>query len=255
MTKVLGKSFAILEAVVEASPLPITLMELSKLLKMNKATCSRLARELMEMGYLEQRSRMGGFMAGPKAWSLGKHVRYAEDLITAAETPISAWAEALKQSVMLVILRKGLRYVLVHRNSNSEGLRIDLRKIALADAFNTATGLVLLAYSGEEEYQAALALRVEELSFRWNERGGDAAKDAIFSKIREDAMLIHESSSRAYPSAIACPVFKKGAFAAAVGVSMPRDLLLEPGQREFFSKEMRALSKAISNNLSQNNSL
>lgn len=254
MTKVLNKAFGILETVLQASPMPVPLMELARELELNKATCSRLARELVEMGYLEQPSARSGFVVGPRAGAFGSRARYAENLAAVAEAPIRAYAEKLRQAAMLVILRRGLRYVLVQHNFNPD-MRIDLSPLAFADAFNTATGLVLLAYSGEEEYQAALALRSEALSVRWNERGGDANKDAILEGIREDGHLIHFSTLSTYPSAVAFPVFKGKRFVAAIGASMPREQFAVQEQRDLMVREVSMAAKTISVRLSSVNSI
>jgi DNA-binding IclR family transcriptional regulator len=254
MTKVLSKAFGILEMVVQAAPMPVSLMELADELRLNKATCSRLARELVEMGYLEQPVARSGFVVGPKAGAFGTRARYEENLIAIADAPIRACAEKLRQSVILSIIRQGQRYILVHHNFNPE-LRLDFRPLAVADAFNTSTGMLLLAHSGEAEFKAALALRTEGLSHCWDIVGDDARKDAILKKIRADGCYAHHSTTPGYPSAVAYPVFKGNRFVAAVGASMPRDQFAIQEQRDVLTQEVATVAQTISARISAGNSI
>jgi DNA-binding IclR family transcriptional regulator len=254
MTKVLSKAFGILEMVVESSPLPVPLMELAGGLGLNKATCSRLARELVEMGYLEQPVARSGFVVGPRAGAFGMRAHYEEALIAAADAPIRSCAERLRQSVIVAILRQGRRYILVHHNCNPD-LHLDFRHLAVADAFNTSTGMLLLAHSGEAEFKAARVLRTESLSQCWTTPDDDVRKDAILKTIRDEGCFVHESTISGYPSAIAFPVFKGGRCVAAVGASMPREQFALQDQRGLLAQEVGAVAKTISARLSTVNSI
>ena len=57
MIKVLDKSFAILEEIIAATPQPLGPLALAKKLGLNRTTCSRILRMLLESGYT-----LGGFI-------------------------------------------------------------------------------------------------------------------------------------------------------------------------------------------------
>ena len=87
MIKVLDKSFAILEEIIAATPQPLGPLALAKKLGLNRTTCSRILRMLLDAGYIVQISRQAGYAAGPRIVTL----KCAHDAIIApsrsASTP------------------------------------------------------------------------------------------------------------------------------------------------------------------------
>ena len=70
MIKVLDKSFAILEEIIAATPQPLGPLALAKKLGLNRTTCSRILRMLLDAGYIVQISRQAGYAAGPRIVTL-----------------------------------------------------------------------------------------------------------------------------------------------------------------------------------------
>jgi len=218
MIKVLDKAFGILEAVVTAAPEPLTPAILAEQLQLNKPTCSRIIKELVEAGYLQQVSRQSGYLAGPRAFSLGQHTDYETELRTAAAEPIYRCAQTIGQSVLLAVMYQGGRYILLHHNFNP-AMKIDLRQLAYRDLFATATGLVLLAYASEPEFELARTARSPsespELNIACHRR-----EDAVFQEIRRDRKFVYEGPDHPF-AIIAFPVFRRNRFVAALGMSAP----------------------------------
>ena len=57
MIKVLDKTFGILEEIIKATPHPMGPMALAEALELNRATCSRILKMLLDSGYIIQVSR------------------------------------------------------------------------------------------------------------------------------------------------------------------------------------------------------
>lgn len=247
MTKVLGKALGILEAAALASPEAVSLAELAKSLNINKATCSRLAGELVDEGYLEQKSRLSGFTAGPRAWAFGRRAKYAEELLAAAREPLRACAQACGQAAMLAILKEGRRYVLLHESFNKDS-RIELRKLAFADSFYTATGIVLLAHAPEELYERTKELSPESSQTIFEELGSEAKFKALLKQVAAKGSYVSHKSFLAL-SAAAFPVFKDGACVAAFGVSAPRAVFEDAAKRKRIVDEAGRTASEISQKL------
>lgn len=253
MTKVLSKAFGIIEAVALASPNPVSLSELSARLKINKATCSRLAGELVDCGYLEQKSRLSGFSSGPRAWALGQRALYEEELRAAAEEPLRLCGESCGQSAMLAILRNGYRYILSHKNY-SKSLRIELRKLVYVDTFYTATGVVLLSHASAGDYAKAKDCAPESSESIFKELGGEAKFLKLLEKVRKEGHFVRHADFLPL-SAVAFPVFKEGECVAAVGVSASHGAFEDKTQREFIVGAASKAAKAISESITQISSL
>jgi len=223
MIKVLDKAFGILEEVVTASPEPVTLAFLADKLQLNKPTCSRIIKELVEAGYLAQVSRQSGYVAGPRAFALGMHTAYEEELREAAAEPLLNCARELGQSVLLAVLYQGVRYILLHHNFNSK-MKINLNQLAYNDAFDTATGLVLLAYASDKEFRQARELQPRSGS-HLNVNTERQACD-VFERIRREKMFVYAGPEHSF-AIISCPVFRDGNFVAALGMSAPHNEFVE----------------------------
>lgn len=253
MIKVLDKAFGILEAVVVASPAPIALAPLAEKLGINKATCSRIIRELVDAGYLEQVSRQAGYVAGPRALTLGMRVSYAGKLLESADGLVRHCAETIGQSVLLAIMHQGLRYILIHYNYNPN-MKIDLTQLAFNDTYGTATGLVLLAYSSEKEVAAARALREQSQSRLYSNACKGMAEDKLFRQIRQDGKFVYDGPEHSF-ALIACPVFKNGQLAAALGMSAPHADFVDEARRQAMLTAVKTAADKITANLSDSRSV
>ena len=84
MIKVLDKTFGILEAIVRATPHPMGPMALAEALELNRATCSRILKMLLESGYIVQVSRQAGYVAGPRILTLSNMAMFQSALLKKA---------------------------------------------------------------------------------------------------------------------------------------------------------------------------
>jgi DNA-binding IclR family transcriptional regulator len=97
MIKVLTKVLGIIEIAAQESPRPVTLGKLVDSLNINKATCSRIIRDLVDSGYLLQVSRTEGYTIGPRAFSLKRHIKYKPNILAIAEPLIKSCADRYRR--------------------------------------------------------------------------------------------------------------------------------------------------------------
>lgn len=243
MIKVLRKAFAVLESVTEKKGEPVFLGNIAKKLKMAQPTCSRIAKELVTMGYLEQSPMKKGFIPGPMAYSLAHGSAYRKDIIDIAGPLVRKCAEDIKESALIAVLNNGRRYVPYHHNGNPE-LQIIIDKPYYEDIYSTATGRMLLAYSSEKaitDFIKKNGLPGE----RWKEINSEKELLDALRKIKQDGIVIDESRQLAI---FAYPVFQGETMLAAFGVSAPknnftgknRDYMLRTAKQTAFqmSKEL-----------------
>lgn len=219
MIKVLDKTFGVLEAVVLASPEPVGLANLAEKLQINKATCSRIIRELVDAGYLQQISRQAGYIAGPRVQAIGMRVGQGNRLIETATPIVYACANRTGQSVLLSTLNQGQRYILIHHNCNPT-MRINLSQLSFDDAYVTATGLVLLAYATAEELEMATRLNPPDNSQLLKDAKQSMLTSEFLAKIKAEGRMVYTGPGH-YLSIVAFPVFSNGRFVAALGMSAP----------------------------------
>ena len=222
MIKVLNKTFAILEEIVVASPAPVSLNTLAEKLDINKATCSRIIGDLVAAGYLEQVSRLKGYTAGARAHAFRELLSYKDTLINDARPIVKSCAESIKESVLMAELSGLERYILCHYNY-SESLNINIDQLSFNDLYDTATGVMLLAYADEATVDAVVkqnGLPNSEILPDVNTR---EKLDEYLSKVKSTKEFIYDGPRMNNLSIAAFPVFQNGCFVAVVGVSSPRD--------------------------------
>ena len=213
---VIDKTFAILEQIVISSPAPVLPTQLAERLDLNRATCSRLLKQLLDMGYILKVSRQQGYVPGPKLLTMSNLAGFQQEFLNLAEPVIDRYAEELQTSVLTAKLYHGKRYVLYHKNCNRD-LDIRITQPCFDDIFETATGLLLTANLTAEE---RLAL------FRHAKKS-----DSVFLSGFEDEKTLNRNLDKVLNSGFvvcrkdfqwiyAFPVFRDGVFFAALGASI-----------------------------------
>ena len=245
MVLVIEKTFGILERIVSSVPAPMTPAQLADELDLNRATCSRLLKQLTDSGYLVQISRRQGYAPGPKLLTLANAAQFERGLLDAARPVIDLCAEELRSSVLLAKLYNRKRYVLYHRSGCPE-LNIRITQPCYGDIFCTATGLLLAAYCPRAEQIACL-------------REMKAAGTEILPGFGSERTLPGKLSAIAGDGFFACakgrqwiyafPVFRDGRFCAALGASIPQDRHT-PAVHRTMCRVLKQAAKTVSRELS-----
>ncbi len=245
MGNVIDKTFGILEEIVSSSPEPCLPTPLAEKLNLNRATCSRLLKQLTDMGYLLKVSRLQGYAPGPKLLTLNNIAGFENDLLKAAGPVIDRCSETLACSMLIARIYGRKRYVLYHRNCSPD-LYIRIGRPCFDDLFCTATGLMLLAHLPEEEVLAC---------FREQKKlGAEILPEYQSGKNR--VRKLHEISEQGFFDCgkglqwiYAFPVFRNGSFYAALGASIHRDKH-NAGYHRKICKTLKQAAQEISRSLS-----
>ena len=250
MAKVIDKTFSILEEIVRNAPHPVSPTELADMLEINRATCSRLLKVLLDGGYILKVSRQRGYVPGPKILTLSNMAGFQTELLEKSKPQVDRCAEELKKLVLIAQLYGDKRYIIYHRNCDPDQT-IRLSCLAFDDLFSTATGLLLLAYCTPEEQKRCFLEQME--------CGGEFFPE--FTNWEYARKKLEEIRSQGYCECAkewqwiyAYPIFRKGRFCAAFGVS-----ILKSEYTPEYDRQVRALLKKaagmISNSLSPLNSI
>ena len=249
MIKVLDKTFAILEEIVRSTPEPVGPLALSERLGLNRTTCSRILRMLLDAGYIVQVSRQAGYAAGPRIVTLNNMAQYQSRLLAKAAPMVDQLAGKIGDSVLISQVCRGKRYVLYHRNGNPDR-EIRLNQPAFDDLYCTATGVVEMAWLPTERamelYDAIPENAVPFPEFRTRKDVPDA-----LAKIRQEGG--YRALDR-WQGIFAVPLFANRRYLAALGCSMPANRC-RPDHAQLVWKLLRDAASELSDALSVTNTI
>ncbi len=226
MTKVLGKTFDLLEYVVMRGR-PVLPKELVASLRLSQPTVVRLLKELAALGYLEQAGARQGYLPGPMAYHLGGGLHYQNDFYETAVPMIRECAREIGQAVLFSLRCGSWRYV-YHCSNFNPGFYIPLEPIRLPDLYRTCGGRVLLAYAEEREREEVLAelgpaSPTPKSMNHWPEALGDLHDlRRELTRIRtqgREVMPLSHGGGHLY--CLALPVFRDGKFMGAISGNWP----------------------------------
>ena len=219
MGNVIDKTFAVLEQIAMSAPSPMLPTQLAEKLFLNRATCSRLLKQLMDMGYILKVSRQQGYIPGPKLLTMNNLANFQGDFLNQAIPVIDRCAAELQTSVLTAQLYHGKRYVLYHKNFCRE-LDIRITQPSYDDIFETATGLLLLAHcSGEERIRYFQEAKQRDSTFLPG-FGKEKNLNGKLDQIRKEGFLVCEKELQWI---YAYPILRNGVFFAALGASIAKE--------------------------------
>ena len=248
MIKVLDKTFAILEEIVKAVPSPVTPLEIAEKLSLNRPTCSRIIRSLVDAGYVIQVSRQAGYTAGPRILTLNNMAAFQNELLKVAVPVADRLAAQLEDAVLLTQIWQQERYVLYLANRNPRR-NIRLAKLSYNDAYTMATGALEMAYlplhDALEIYdntpEETIPKILPDFLLRQNVKGALAVirKNGFYHYKRKDIGIF------------AVPVFRNHRYLAALGCSVDIEKCSGEGTEQIISQVKESaleITKALSTN-------
>jgi DNA-binding IclR family transcriptional regulator len=218
MIKVMVKAFAIIETLAAAPERQLTVSELAGATGVNKATATRILKDLLDAGYVSQASFRKGYSLGPMAYYLAARGTYRKDIIDASTDVVHECARAIGGAVLVAVLRGGRRFVLCHANGNPE-FSIAIENTFYDDLYLTATGKMLLAYAPREEilkYVARKGLPGEV----WDGLDSESKLFKRLEGIRRDGLLSYSRTNLGL-KLLSFPIFRKGGLDAVLGFCFP----------------------------------
>lgn len=151
----LEKGLDILESLAAAG-VPQSLAELAARLERSSSELFRMLNCLETRGYLTRDEASGKYSLTLKLYSLAHAHSVAEKLVQAAQAPMQALTERVRESCHLSVLERG-RLLVVAQHESPERVRLSIEVGALFDPVATASGRLLLASLDEAACAAVLA--------------------------------------------------------------------------------------------------
>ena len=245
MPKVIDKTFAILEEIVKNAPHPVLPSDLADPLEINRTTCSRLLKNLLDGGYILKVSRQLGYVPGPKILTLNNMANFQSELLQKSAPVVDRCAGELKKLVLVAQLYGGKRYIIYHKNCDPDQT-IRLQELAFDDLFSTATGLLLLAYSSPAEQKRCFQ---EQLKNGGEFFPGFTDWEHTCKTLETIRRQGYFECEKLWQWIYAYPIFRRGKFCAAFGVS-----ILKSEYNPEYDKSLRLYleqaAQTISNSLS-----
>jgi len=246
MIKVLKKTFDILKFISEHEE-PVYSGKIAKSLDLNLATCSRILKDLSEMGYVEQLAAKKGYILGPASFTLTVEKSYQRDLTTIVDPKVKECSYTLKESVLFTIFKNTKRYILSHHNGNPE-VHVIIDKPFYEDAYFTATGRVQLAYCPKNELEKYI-IKYGFPGVRWNNLNTEEELENALGKIRKDGFFAAKRQ-KSQLAIIAFPVFQRDKFIGSLGCSVLKTTF-EGERKEHVISEIKRYADIITQELSE----
>ena len=248
MIKVLHKVFDILEFLAETPERPRALTEIAGRLGQHPATCANILKTMVSRHYVEQIAPKKGYLLGPVLFQISRQAPYRKDLIAAAEPLMAELAKTINETVILVTLRLGRRFILSQINGQQQ-IQVGPRALIEDRIYETATGRLLLAYLPEHELEK-LVTEHGLPGNQWPEAGNPAAFKKALADIRKTGRVYHAPNDEVV--GLAFPVCNhRNEVTAALGLFLPR-FRFKGAHKTAIMKEMSATAAAISEHLSVN---
>lgn len=217
--KVLDKSLFILETLLQHSSF-MSIMEISKKLKIYPSTIHRVLNTLKYRGYVEQNSADQKYRLGLKLVELGMARYHQIDLVKEAHSFLKELVDQCNETVHLGIL-DNTEVLYLAKEESSQTIRMCSHVGKRAPLHCTALGKVLLAYLPEGERKKILGKK--ELS-RLTEKTITDKKELEkeLSKVKKQDFTLDRGENEKDVRCIAAPIRNyQGKVIAALSISSP----------------------------------
>lgn len=242
MIKVLHKVFDILEFLAETPERPRALTEIAGHLGQHPATCANILKTMVSRHYVEQIAPKKGYLLGPALFQISRQAPYRKDLIAAAEPLMAELAKTVNETVLLITLRLGRRFILSQINGQQQ-IQVGPQALIQDTIYETATGRLLLAYLPEQELEKIVTEHGLPGS-QWLEAGNPAAFKKTLADIRKTGRVYHAPSNEVV--GLAFPVRDhRNEVTAALGLFLPR-FRFKGAHRQKVLSGLRQTATAIS---------
>ncbi len=186
----LEKGLDILETLAAAA-VPQSLAELAASLERSSSELFRMLNCLEQRGYITREPVSGKYALTLKLYSLAHGHSVTEKLLRAANVPMQALTEKVRESVHLSVLERN-RLLVVAQQESPERVRLSIEVGGEFDPVATASGRLLLAYAADGVREQALSV-----SPTWkamNSRARNALAESL-AEIRKTGTSFAESET------------------------------------------------------------
>jgi len=213
------RAVRLLEALAK-EPGPQGVSELSRQLKMDKSSVSRMLRTLEQGRLVACDETSGKYTLGLGLFHLGQRALRRLDLRTVARDSLVALAKQTNECAHLAV-RAGDRALYVDQELPGHGANVDVPVGAVAPLHCTALGKVLLAFGPERDRESLLSKEPIE-SFTRRTLTDSAALRSHLATVRARQIAFDDEEFSVGVRCIAAPVFgHDGSVIGAIGISGP----------------------------------
>lgn len=238
--KTVTKAFGLLDLLSDEPERFRFLAEIASASGMNRATCAVMLSSLVRLGVLEQEGRRKGYRLGPRLYYLARNGPFRRDLVLAARPHLEALANETGETFHLSSVHNGRRVILDSVEGNQD-IRVNKDRLTLLDDFfETASGLLLLAFMPDNEREALAAGRGACVSAQPGV-SASGKLDSALRKIRRAGMAVVHAKNIVQ---VAFPVFLRGRVAAALACPVP-EFRFKGRNKDRILKRMRDAARDI----------
>ena len=166
MQGVLARSSAVLDCLAAEPGSELSVQEVSEALPVADINLPpSLIAEMLELGWVDQRSPRGGYRLGPRAYALTSHQPYRAKLIQRVQPVMEQLATLFELPILLATLRGQRRHTLWECIPEG-GTSLHRWLQESDDLLTTSGGRVLLAVAKQRELILE-ALTIDDMSAKW----------------------------------------------------------------------------------------
>lgn len=245
MIQVLHRAFDILEMCAKNAEKAHSLSEIAEKLQLNPTTCANILKTMVTRNYLEQIGYKKGYRLGAKAFHLTGSFSFKRDLVQLAKKQMEELVEELNETCILSILRKtDLKRIVVHevQGNNELSVRTSVEK----DAYNAATGRLLLSFVSEQEIDSIISKFGLPAKSVWQEAVKEDRLKQELHKIRQDRIIFQYDPNHIV--GLAVPIMKDEMVIASLGIYMP-EIRYQGEMKVVAQNRLNEAASIINNNL------
>ena len=246
MIQVLNRALGILDFLSRNPQTEYSLATIAEALSLDKGTCTRILKTLLEKGYVQQDAPRGKYRMGYKFYHLIGSPVENEELTKVAREDIDALGRQFNETALLAVVRNDRRVVLY---STVPDRNMMIRTKQEGNVYAFCAGRVVIAnytQSQLEKLLIRLGLPSEE---EWPEiyRSGNPEQNLINALVQIKNNGYDILDDRHGITGFAAPIFKNGHVAGCVGIFLPNDRL---GDRTRILSALLSCAQTVNQKLS-----
>lgn len=218
MIQVLDRAFKILEWIAERPGKTFSISEMASLIEVSPSTCFHIVNSLVSLGYVQRIGRYKGYKLGPAFNKLAGRKAFRQELMDAALPHMHEFARESGETIMIAVLQGPKRYILC-QVEGKHPLQFNQNLLVLEDAYNTATGRLLLSFMPEEELDSFIGQAGLPRESQWKNVNDKIHLNAALAGIRGKKYVA--DTQNPHIAQIAFPIYENGKATAALGSFVP----------------------------------
>ena len=241
MIQVIHRAIDIIEYIAQTPDRPKALGDVADAVGLNHGTCANILKTLVSRDFIEQVGAKKGYILGSKAYALTGNDNYRKDLLEAASDEMDRLTATLNENTLLAVLKGNQRIVLLRTFSEHD---LQVRTPDQKDAYNTASGRLLLAYGSD----SSLEKFISKYGLPPTEIWAEATTEPLFAQsmalIRREELAIQITAGRQVVG-LAVPIRKADKVVASLSIYMPEYRYMTTDKTKLVG-ELRATASRIS---------